>query len=163
MERAYGVEAKPLISEIEEFEYLLSHNLSLIESVDSVYIYQTKEDAEIAQSILEEADALESIHSLVLIHNGQVVHASFDYGFAGVKWVYLYEELIAAFTLFGDDLEAIEMAKIQIEEHLVLQTALDFVEIFFVDRQFTGLMERIASAYNCKVSFLDLDKWQKKL
>jgi len=55
------------------------------------------------------------------------------------------------------------MAKLQIEEHLVYQATIDYLEIFFVENQLSDLMKRIAEAYKCGTMFLDLDKWKKKL
>jgi len=162
MDFAFGVEANPLISEIQEFSILLSANLKLIETVEVTYIYQDENDANTAISLLKEAELFEALHPLIVLDSGFIGECFFDYGFNGQKRTYLYKELLTAFFLSGDNLQ-LEMAKLQVDEHLVYKTNMRGNEVFFVEQQFSTLMEGIAAAYNCKLSFLNLDKWKKKL
>jgi hypothetical protein len=158
MDFAYGVEANPLISEIQEFATLLSSNLKLTETIDCTYIYENKIDATNAMALLKEAELFEAIHPLIVLENGISGDCFFDNGFKGQTRTYLYKELLTAFDLTGEK-QQLEMAKIQIDEHLVYKTNIDHIEVFFVEQQFSSLVEGIAAAYNCKLSFLDLDKW----
>jgi hypothetical protein len=158
MDIAYGVEANPLITEIPEFISLLSSNLKLIEISDCTYIYEDEKDANSAISLLEEAELFVSIHPLIVVDNGFTGECFYDNGFTGQTRTYLYKELLTAFILTGEN-QQVEMAKIQVDEQLVYKTILKHAEVFFVEPQFSTLMEGIAAAYNCKLSFLDLDKW----
>jgi hypothetical protein len=158
MNFAYGVEANPLITDIQEFAPLLSSHLKLVETLDCIYIYEDKNDAIGAMSLLKEAELFEAIHPLIVLDNGFTGDCFFDNGFKGQTRTYLYKELLTAFCLTGDN-QQLDMAKIQVDEHLVYKTSKEHSEVFFVEQQFSTLMEGIAAAYNCKLSFLDLDKW----
>lgn len=162
MKYAFGVEANPLISDIHEFYILLSDNLNLIETVNLTSIYENEKDANTAMSLLKEAELFEELHHLIVLDSGMRGVCFFDYGFNGEKRTYLYKELLTAFSLSGDKLQ-VEMAKLQIDEHLVYKTSIRDHEVFFVEQQFSTLMEGIAAAYNCRLSFFNLDKWKKKL
>ncbi|MBY0096385.1 hypothetical protein [Mesobacillus maritimus] len=157
MHFAYGVEATPLISDIQEFVPLLTSNLKLIEAVDSFYIYEDEHDAINVMSLLKEAELFETLHPLIVLDNGSTGECFFDNGFKGQTWTYLYKDILTAFLLTGK-CEQLEMAKIQVDEQLVYKTSMEGSEVFFVEKQFSTLVEGIAAAYNCKLSFLDLDK-----
>ncbi|WP_404329270.1 hypothetical protein [Mesobacillus maritimus] len=158
MDFAYGVEVNPLITDIPEFASLLSYNLKLIETLDCTYIYEDENDANSAMSLLKEAELFEALHPLIVLESGFIGDCFFDNGFKGQTRTYLYKELLTAFFLTGEN-QQLEMAKIQVDEHLVYKTSKGHSEVFFVEQQFSTLMAGIAAAYNCRLSFLDLDKW----
>ncbi len=162
MKYAYGVEATPLISEIQEFSILLSAHLTLIETVNLTYIYETEEDANTARTLLEEAELFVDFHPLIVLDSGFSGECFFDNGFNGENRTYLYKETLTAFSLSGDH-QQLAMAMLQIDEHLVYRARIHYHEVIFVEQQFSTLMKGIGAAYNCKLSFLDLDKLEKKL
>lgn len=163
MDSAIAVEANPIVSEVEEFEALLHTDTNVLEQLGAMFIYKSERDAAYAKDLLQEADLFEEIHPLIVFENGVEGECFFDHGFKGQNRTYLLKESLIGFSLAGDNQQLIEMAKLQIEEHLVYQATIDYLEIFFVENQLSDLMKRIAEAYKCGTMFLDLDKWKKKL
>lgn len=163
MDSAFGVEANPIVSEVEEFEALLHADTNVLEQLGAMFIYTNESDAACAKGLLQEADLFEEIHPMIVFENGVEGECFFDYGFKGENRTYLLKESLTGFSLVGDNQQMIEMAKLQIEEHLVYQATIDYHELFFVEHQLSDLIKRIAEAYKCGALFLDLDKWKKKL
>ena len=163
MGTAYGVESDPLVFEIPELEQLLFTHDDFIKKKDAIYIYTTYEAAYEAKKLLEEADLFENLHPLIVLNDGKQGENFFDFGFKTQNTVFLYKEMIIAFSIDGEDFQNKEMAKLQLEEHLVYSTAINSNEVFFVESNLRSLIVGILKAYQCKASFLDLDKWKKKL
>ena len=158
MDSAFAVESKPLITDIPEFEKLLSSDPSLIEIIDLLYIYKDEKSAASAKELLEEAELFEGLHPLIFLDNGRAGENFFDYGFKGEKGVYLFKDLLIAFYLVGDDPAQIKMATLQIEEHLVFAATHTAHELLFVEFHLSSLINGIATAYECVPRFLVLDK-----
>ncbi|KKK33201.1 hypothetical protein WQ57_25055 [Mesobacillus campisalis] len=162
MNSAYAVEVDPLIAEIPEFNDVLRSNPGFAGVHGLVYLFHDKAGAEQAADLCREAGLLEEVHSLVCLKNAAEGELFADYGFKSGERVYLFKDLVSAFTLEWSALDEARMAKLQIEEHLVAAGGPDSW-MFFIDRQMCTLMEGIAQAYGCKALFLDLDKRLKKL
>jgi hypothetical protein len=162
METAYALEANPIVTEISEFEQLLSADKNFREKLGEMYIYTTDEAANEAKQLLEEVELFENIHPLLVLSDGIEGENFFDFGIKSQHAVYLFREMISAFSLEGEE-QMKTMAKLQLEEHLVYQSAIDSLEIFFVERHLNSLVRGITNAYQCEARFLDLDKWKKKL
>lgn len=158
MELVIGVEAAALIAEIPEMQALMNSDQNLIHLSGTIYIYQNLTDAMKACDLLLEAGLYENMHPIVLVDSGRLGECFHDYGFRSGAKVFLFKDLLTAFYLEGEDPEQVEMAKAQIEEHLVFETLASRHEVLFVDQQFDSLMLGIAKAYNCIPRFLDLDK-----
>jgi hypothetical protein len=154
---AFAVEANHLIAEIPEFDELMRSDSSLADVNEWMYLYHEKSAAEQAANLCREAGLLEEVHPLVCLKNGMEGELFADYGFKVEKRVYLFKDLVCAFILESSDLQDANMAKLQIAEHLVASESPNS-SLFFVDRELSSLMDGIAQAYGCKLSFLDLDK-----
>jgi hypothetical protein len=84
-------------------------------------------------------------------------HVLADYGFTSrMERHYLYDHLISLFC-FGDTSHSLtepEQAILQIKEHLIAQFPCNNNKLYYaIDRQLDELIERIAHAYHCSVSF----------
>lgn len=154
-----GIEASPLLSELHEFEQLLLSAAPPFVVHENIYIYGEPQLADIAASWLSEADLLEETHQLIKAA-GKAGEDFYDYGFhAGID-TYLYASDLSAFSITGASETQVEMALIQLEEHLVFTSE---EGIYFTLRHYTDLVLGIVKAYEVKAEFLDLDKWCKKI
>lgn len=155
MYKLFGVEAKSFLTELPDFQQFLLSVAPPVRIHENIYIYDKKCDAEDALDLLKEADLLEETHHLVKITAGAAGEDFFDYGFYAEESVYLYIEDLAAFKITDGNNIQIEMALVQLEEHLVFKAA---DGIFFTINHYTELIKGIVRAYEVKVEFLDLDK-----
>ncbi|WP_053364095.1 hypothetical protein [Bacillus sp. FJAT-27251] len=162
MNSAYAVEVAPLIAEIPEFDDVLCSHYSFAGVHGLMYLFHDKTEAEQAADLCREAGLLEEIHPLICLENAAEGELFADYGFKAGERVYLFKDLVSAFTLECSAPDEARMAKLQIEEHLAAAGGTDS-SLFFTDRQMCTLMTGIARAYGCKALFLDLDKRLKKL
>lgn len=155
MIKTLGIEANPFILELPDLVEVLVTVAPPIHIQDHFFIYFPGSDADEAVKLLREAELLEEIHTLLKIDSGKAGEDFFDYGFFSEDAVFLFADQLSAFELFGADKKQMEMALIQIEEHLTFQASGD---IFFIAEHYIDLMKGIVRAYNLEVMFLDLDK-----
>jgi hypothetical protein len=158
MEVVIGVEAAALISEIPGFEELMNSDCNVTQRFGTIYIYRNLQAAISACDLLIDAGLYENMHTFIQYDNGRPGECFFDCGFSDGSKVYLFKDLLFAFYLEGDDELQVEMAKAQIEEHLVYETDFRGLDVLYAEKQFDTLVKGIAQAYNCKARFLDLDK-----
>jgi hypothetical protein len=155
MHKQIGVEAKSFLTELPDFQQFLLSVAPPVRLHENIYIYDNRRDAEDALELLKEADLLEEKHHLVKLTAGGAGEDFFDYGFYAEDSVYLYIEDLAAFKITDGNNIQIDMALVQLEEHLVFETA---DGIFFTTNHYIELIKGIVRAYEVKVEFLDLDK-----
>jgi len=155
VDKLIGVEAKSFLIELPDFQQVLLSVAPPVRNHENIYIYENRRDAEEAMELLKEADLLEETHLLVKLTDGAAGEDFFDYGFYAEDSVYLYIEELEAFKITDGNDNQIEMALIQLEEHLVFKAA---DGIFFTINHYTELIKGIVRAYEVKVEFLDLDK-----
>jgi hypothetical protein len=155
VDKLIGVEAKSFLTELPDFQQFLLSVAPPVRKHENIYIYENRRDAEEAKELLKEADLLEETHLLVKLTAGAAGEDFFDYGFYAEDSIYLYIEELAAFKITDGNDNQIEMALVQLEEHLVFKAA---DGIFFTINHYTELIKGIVRAYEVKVEFLDLDK-----
>ncbi|PLR85959.1 hypothetical protein CVD25_04390 [Bacillus canaveralius] len=160
----YGVEANHLIGHVPEFIELVRLETSPADEHDSIFIYRSTDACTLAKNLLIEGELYEDVHMLILLTNATTEDVFPDYGFVSKKQNhYLFKSMVSCFLIINGDKIAIEMAQLQMEEHLVARTKTNDVELFFITLHDQELIGRIAKAYNIEVSFLDLDKPIEKL
>ncbi|UQD52735.1 hypothetical protein C0971_12360 [Bacillus methanolicus] len=163
MKFVIGIEASPLIDELTDFRSLLMSETKIKEIYEHLFIFDSLIEAELAKEILNEGEIFEEWHNLIVFSDGQEGECFFDYGFiTGSNQIYLFKDLLCAFSICSADEKMIEMANYQLDEHLIFKTITNEGEIYFTDRQNDELVERICQAYDIEVSFLDLDNLTKK-
>jgi hypothetical protein len=150
-----GVEAKPFLTELPDFQQFLLSVAPPVRIHENIYMYDNRRDADDALALLKEADLFEETHRLVKLTAGVAGEVFFDYGFHAEDSFYLYIEDLAAFKISDGNTIQIEMALLQLEEHLVFKAD---GGIFFTISHYTELIKGIVRAYEAKVEFLDLDK-----
>lgn len=155
MIKTIGIEAKPIILELPDLIEVLFTVAPPIHIQDHLFIYFPGSDADETVKLLREAELLEEIHTLLKIDFGKAGEDFFDYGFFSEEATFLFADQLSAFELSGADKKQMEMALIQIEEHLTFQASGD---IFFISKHYNDLIKGIVRAYNIEVIFLDLDK-----
>lgn len=154
-----GIEANSILSELPEFEQFLQSAAPPHFVHGNIYIYGQQQMADAASELLSEADLLEETHQMIKVE-GRPGADFYDYGFSAGPDTYLYTNDLSAFRFTAGDNTQIEMALIQLEEHLVYTAA---EGVYFAMDHYTDLIMGIVKAYKVKVEFLDLDKWCKKI
>lgn len=78
-----------------------------------------------------------------------------DYGFTSrAEHHYLYDKLVVSFRFTEDSNEAdVDLASLQIEEHLLALYKDENRDVYVVDRQLEELMQGIAKAYRVRIEF----------
>lgn len=155
MNKIKGIEASPFISELPDFLQFLQSVAPPLLVQGNLFIYSSGNLADEAAELLHDAELLEEIHPLIKIAEGIPRDDFFDYGFCADGTSFLYIDQLSAFKVSGSDKNQIEMALLQIDEHLTFEAA---GEIFFIAEHYKELIMGIVRAYNVKVEFLDLDK-----
>ncbi|PLR76496.1 hypothetical protein CU633_16180 [Bacillus sp. V3-13] len=160
----YGIEATHIIGQVPEFIELVRRETSPDDEHDSMFIYRSADASSLATNLLLEGELYEDIHLLILLTNATTGDVFSDYGFISEKQNhYLFKSMVSCFLIKNGDKIAVEMAQLQMEEHLVARTKTNGDELFFVALHDQELIGRIAKAYDIEVSFLDLDKPAEKL
>lgn len=79
-----------------------------------------------------------------------------DYGFTSrAEHNYLYDKLVISFRFAADSKEDdVDLASLQIEEHLLALYKDENCDIYVVDRQLEELMQGIAKAYKVQIEIL---------
>ncbi|MBT2677514.1 hypothetical protein J7E38_00795 [Bacillus sp. ISL-35] len=154
-----ATEANPFIAELPDFKEVLMQVAPPHLIYKNFYIYIEQKDADEAIGLLREADLLESTHLLVKTE-GSPGEDFFDYGFHVDGATCLFADELSAFRFLDGNGLQMEMALIQLEEHLIFKAANG---IYFAANHYTELIMGIVKAYGVKVEFLDLDKWCKKI
>jgi hypothetical protein len=159
MKVLYGVEANYIVEEVPEFMDFIKKETEFFDFQKCLFLYENKDQAELAKSLLVESDLYEGTSLLYYIINGEKGETFDDFGLKSAKGYYLYSELLCAFFITGGAAEAIRMAEYQFQEHLVF-TAKDVNagQIYISELHLQDLIKGIAKAYDIQVSFLDLDK-----
>lgn len=154
-----GIEASPFITDIPGFLPIFISATNPHHIHESLFVYESGEEADEAADFLKEADLLQEIHSLLKIDQGIKSQGFFDYGFSADSSAYLYKDYLSAFKINGGaDLQT-EMALLQLEEHLTYTSIYENKQrIYFANSQFNELIKGIVKAYRVEVEFLDLDK-----
>ena len=159
MQFFFGIEASPIITELPEFEQFLQSQAPPYLVHGNIYIYGQQQNAETATELLSEADLHEETHLLIKAV-GTAGADFYDYGFYTGPETYLFADALSAFRFTEGSSTQLEMALIQLEEHLVFTSS---EGIYFTPDHYTDLVLGIVKAYEVKVEFLDLDKWCKKI
>ena len=155
MKKIIGIEANPFISELPDFLQILLSVAPPLLVQGNLFIYSSGNLADEAAEMLHDAELLEEIHPLIKIAEGIPEADFFDYGFYADGASFIYIDQLSAFKISGSDNKQIEMALLQIDEHLTFKAA---GEIFFTAKHYKELIMGIVRAYKVKVEFLDLDK-----
>ncbi|MBU8879375.1 hypothetical protein BGM26_10305 [Bacillus sp. FJAT-29790] len=158
MKIIYGVEANYIIEEVPECKELIEGETTIFDYHDSTFIYETKEDASLAEDLLREVGLFENQTDLILVGEGEKGDTFFDFGMESSHGTYLLKELLCAFSIVRGNSDAIQMATFQLQEHFIFKAESDIAAIYFAELHLQDLIEGIAVAYDIEVSFFELDK-----
>ena len=159
----YAVEANTIIEEVPEFKELLRLDTELVDYIDSSFVYESAHAADEAEQLLREADLYENRFKLVHIEQCTKGETFEDFAIVTSTNSYLIMECICAFTIIGGTKEAVQMAILQLEEHLICVSFHNSSAIYVVEHHLKDLVKGIAKAYDIEVSFFELDKQEKTL
>ena len=155
MKLMYGIEAKVPIN-LEWFQRL---SVELTDHDHEIFIFDNEEEASLIKQSLINVDKFEEEHLLIALEHPPTKMPIFsDYGFVTETQSYLLAEIVCTFSILSGLTEDIEMAKLQIEEHLIASETWNQQTIYYVDNNQKELIQGFSTAYNIEVSFLDLDK-----
>lgn len=155
MSIVYGIELNPPPDALPGLiAQLVKKTGELVNAIDrdgKLVIVATEEEANVLSEYYESKKAFGDRFSLIpLSQDSKSTPSLTDYGFFSQNnRIYLYETMVASFSIVKGEKEQIEMARLQIEEHLV---AID-QERLYVDTMQKELMEGIARAYQIELSF----------
>ncbi|WP_347549625.1 hypothetical protein ABFG93_19250 [Pseudalkalibacillus hwajinpoensis] len=156
METVYGVEMKPPIGKLPGFiAQIIKKTAELATVMDRdkrLVIISNKEEALTLQDYYLSKGVFEEFYSLLPLSPNANPYASFyDYGFVSQNTNYfLYENLVSYFIISTGVEEQIEMAQLQMDEHVIAKDD----DVFYIDHMHTELMEGIARAYQLELTFL---------
>ena len=154
-----GIEASPFIADIPGFLPIFISATNPHHIHETLFVYESEEKADEAADFLRESDLLQDTHLLLKIDQGIRGEDFFDYGFSADSIAYLYKDYLSAFKINGESDIQIEMALLQLEEHLTFTSISGGNQrIYFANSQFNELIQGIVKAYRVEVEFLDLDK-----
>ncbi|MDD9270007.1 hypothetical protein ACFPES_23400 [Paenibacillus sp. GCM10023248] len=93
---------------------------------------------------------------VLLPENAELTDLFGDYGFTSrSEHHYLYDKIVASFRFTEDSKQDdVDMASLQMEEHLLAIYKDGGQDIYVVDRQLEELMQGIAKAYRVRIEFL---------
>lgn len=151
----YGVELNPPSGALPGLTaQLIKKTAELVEAIDrdgKLVIVAHKEEADTLVEYYSDKNAFGERYTLVQLSNSTKASSSLtDYGFTSqTNNHYLYRNMVTGFSISKGDKEQIEMALLQIEEHLIATDG----NVFYVDIMQKELMEGIARAYEIELSF----------
>ncbi|MBY0122398.1 hypothetical protein [Bacillus sp. S/N-304-OC-R1] len=159
----YAVEANNIIEDVPEFKALILSETKVFDCIESLFIYKLDNEAEQTELLLNEAGLFENRFELIYTNQGIKGENFNDFGLVTNTNTYLLKELICVFAIVGGEETAIQMAKFQLQEHVIYETSYDDREVFFTEHHLKDLINGIANAYDIQVSFFELDKQRKIL
>ncbi|WP_377888521.1 hypothetical protein [Alkalihalobacillus sp. R86527] len=151
----YGVELDPppgaLPGLISQLVKKTSELVNAIDRDGKLVIVADKDEADSLVDYYTSKNAMGERYTLTLLsQQSKPTPFLTDYGFTSQNnRDYLYENMVTPFSISKGDDEQIEMALLQIEEHLIATDK----NIMFVDMMQKELMEGIARAYQIELSF----------
>lgn len=164
MKILYGVEAGYIIQDVPEFMNLIKNNTELFDFRQSIFLLEERDDAEFTKNVLTDAGLFEELFVLCYIKSGVKGETFEDFAIETENGVFLFTEHLSAFTITGGNKEDIRMALLQFQEHLVFTAKEEKMPaVYFSELHLKELITGIAQAYDIQVSFLDLDKQEKKI
>lgn len=132
---------------------------NIIDHDQQMFIVGTEIEARTVQEYLNSKDLFEDLFEIIQVENPDMTDQFTDYGFRSLSDnVYLFREMIAAFSIEKGDLEQLKMALYQIEEYLIGIESVNETNYYLIDRNFIDLINGFAKAYDIEVSFFNLDK-----
>ncbi|RBW70570.1 hypothetical protein [Bacillus taeanensis] len=157
MKICYGVEMKALKEKLPGYTAQIikktAELANVIDRDDQLVIIESKTEAAQLAAFYQEKDILENQFTLFRLEQVEMTDLFFDYGFSSTSnHAYLYEETSLPFIIKNGDLKQIEMALLQIEEHLIAKETNDQI-FYYINRHQKELIEKYAQAYNITISF----------
>jgi hypothetical protein len=157
MKVCYGVEMKISKQKFPGYTaQIIKKTAELVNVIDrdnQLVIIESKKEAENLAAFYEEKELLENQLILFKLEQTETTDLFFDYGFFSTNnCTYLYEETSLPFTIKNGELKQIEMALLQIEEHLIAKEKEEHT-LYYIDRHHKELIEKYASAYKITISF----------
>lgn len=156
MSIVYGVELIPPSGALPGLiSQLVKKTGELVHAIDrdgKLVIVSHEEEASLLAEFYDSKHAFGETYTLIrLSESCRTTPQLPDYGFTSQNnRHYLYEDMVTAFSIERGDEEQIEMALLQIEEHLIASDN----NVFYVDVMQKELMEGIARAYQIELTFL---------
>ncbi len=165
MKHTLGIEADSIIENVPSLTQLLAELPDYAGLHEQIFLYDGNEGAREAASLLAEAGLLVERHELYQFTSGKIEDLFWDYGFQLGETMYIFKEMVEAFTLEAPSREAGDMARLQLSEHLVYTAhqADASTPVGFIDKELVELAIRISEAYGCQALFFNLDKQKKNL
>jgi hypothetical protein len=135
----------------------LAQRVTLFDRDKELLVLNHSQDLEaVLELLLHYHIPSEEMQLLLLPAESDLYSPFTDYGFTSrAERNYLYEHLVSIFYMTESisPLSEPKNALIQMEEHLIVSFKDDNVIYYAIDRQFNELIERIAIAYQCSVTF----------
>jgi hypothetical protein len=157
MKICYGVEMKTPTKKSSGYTAQIikkTAELAIVMDCDEqLVILASKEESENLAAFYEEKGLLENQFILFKLEQPETTDLFFDYGFfSNGNGAYLYEETSLPFTIKDGDSKQIEMALLQIEEHLIAKEQ-EAQTLYYIDRHQKELIEKYAKSYKITLSF----------
>lgn len=154
MKSAFAVEAKGEIEFLPEIKELILKETNIAFQKDNMFIYLRADDADYAKEILTAAELFEELHQVILTNNGIAGPYFEDFGIQLLDDCYcLFKADLLYFSFTAGNPNDIQMAKYQVEEHLVFETIHNETTLFFSETHNKELIQNIAKAYKTVLSF----------
>lgn len=151
MIKRYGVEISswPMNDKLEKF---------VVDKDDQLAILSKENASQFLNALSSQEFSVET-YSLIEIQGSERTPLFPDYGFISASnRVYLYAETVLAFSIIDGSATEIKMALLQYEEYLIAKTIVNGYFVYFIDKNYTDLLTKVASAYGINVHIFDLDK-----
>jgi|GEM_PF-1346577 len=151
MIKRYGVEISswPMNDKLEKF---------VVDKDDQLAILSKENASQFLNALSSQEFSMET-YSLIEIQGSELTPLFPDYGFISASnRVYLYAETVLAFSIIDGSATEIKMALLQYEEYLIAKTIVNGYFVYFIDKNYTDLLTKVASAYGINVHIFDLDK-----
>lgn len=141
-----------ILAENKEINSFINEHL-LDYSQFGIIASSLKEDL---KDLLKKAAVFEDEFTIYHLENPEHKNIFTDFGFISKqKKSFLYEELVIAFAISGNNEKDVKAALELMDEHLVAIDKSESKILYYVERYHTGLIEGIADAYKIIVTFYE--------
>jgi hypothetical protein len=136
----------------------LAQRTTLFDRDKELLVLNTSEDRDAVLELLHHYNVPSEEMLLLLLPPAANLFAVFsDYGFISrAERHYLYDHLVSIFCFTKPSAAHSEQqqALLQMQEHLIADFHLEDARYYAVDQHMSELMDRIAKAYHCSISFI---------
>jgi hypothetical protein len=133
----------------------MAQSVQIIDRDSQLFVIKTEQEAEKLKEIFSKKNVYEETHTLLKLSDQSTITSAFhDYGFKSASEnYYLFADLVVPFQISSTDPQQIEMALLQIDEHLIAKDD-EKQTIYYVDQQHETLIKKYAIAYDIELSLI---------